>query len=355
MMSPDDRHVLEDMVVEYISSPPVYRPSKFWDNLNQLNAQWLIDDGINNFKRSVNNNYFNWMVGSRSPYFQAVTRQFVQKLPGSARNLPGLLKAHIDEMRTRTYLSRELTDQPFLKRRLYALYLCLLYDYVRDHDSAGLFDRVEEPMIGNPITVMYRGRRISQDICNSYLEYQYLRKGLGSVFDKTNVIAEIGSGYGRLMYLLHMFHNDSNRKLIIVDIPPALFVAQWYLHKVFPNTPKMFFRSFGCFADVEKELNKANICFLLPHQLEMLPDKYINVLINISSLQEMRKDQIAHYYDLINQKSQYFYTKQWTFWENPEDKIVVPAVIYPTKPEWDVMTARLHPIHTDFFEAIFKL
>src|SRR3954471_8093495 len=44
------------------AGPEIYRPGAFWSDLLETNLQMLRSDGIENFKRTVSNNYFNWMV-----------------------------------------------------------------------------------------------------------------------------------------------------------------------------------------------------------------------------------------------------------------------------------------------------
>jgi len=34
---------------------------------------------------------------------------------------------------------------------------------------------------------------------------------------------------------------------------------------------------------------------------------------------------------------------------------LVPAIIYPTKTNWNLITARINPVHQNFFEAIFGI
>jgi len=344
---------LKAMYSDYLNSPMIYHASKFWENLNKLNIIWLEKDGLNNFKRSVNNNYFNWAVKIYSPYFINLLKMSLNKNFIKFRVFLNLLFVNIPEMNYRTYITDEVKPG-FLNRKIYAIYLYLLYMYVLSVDKLGLFKVVEEPSVGNPITVKIDSKRISQDICNSYLEYFYIRKSLEDNFKKITRIVEIGGGYGRLGYVFNKFHSKEI-KYIFVDIPPALHIAQWYFDQVTPDIQKFKYREFKNFSDIEIEFGESSICFLLPHQMTLLPDKYADLIINISSLHEMTIPQINHYYELINAKGIYFYTKQWLFWENPEDNISVPAVIYPTNPQWLLLTARINPIHINFFEAIFKL
>lgn len=346
--------MLDTMYKEHLAGSEIYHASKFWDMLNQLNIDWLKSEGFDNFKRTVNNNYFNWMVQAKSDYFRNMAAQFFSKAKRNPRKLWSLLTTNIDEMHHRTYVSNN-TETTFFQRKIYALYLLFLYEYVRGNDEYGMFASLQEPDVGNPIVVEHDGKRISQDISNSYMEYSYIRKSLGDDFSKVKTFAEIGAGYGRLGYLFHLFHQKEGVKIVLIDLPPALLVSQWYLRRVFPEAKIMGYRNFSSFSEIEKEFNESSICFLLPHQLELLPRGTIDLLINVSSLQEMSRKQINHYYGLIDQKVAYFYTKQWVMWENAEDKISVPAIIYPTRPNWELLNARLNPVHTQFFEAMFKI
>lgn len=349
-----DFSLLEKMYQDHKDSPAIYHASKFWEMLNQLNIEWLKTEGIDNFKRTVNNNYFNWMVQVRSVYFRNMARHFFRKSLRHPGMLLSLLTSNIGEMHHRTYTSSE-TRTTYFQRKIYALYLLFLYEYVKDDDTLGLFQKLEEPTVGNPLVIRNDDKQISQDISNSYMEYSYIRNALGNEFKHIKNVAEIGSGYGRLSYLFHLFHQNEGLKITLIDLPPAMLVAQWYMRKMFSDAKIMGYRKFTEFSEIEQEYKAASIRFLLPHQLELLPDGEIDLLINVSSLQEMSREQINHYYKLIDQKSRYFYTKQWVMWENPVDKISVPAIIYPTRPNWAMLNGRINPVHTEFFEAMFKL
>lgn len=349
-----DFSLLEKMDRDHLAGPEIYRASKFWGKLNQLNVKWLKNEGLENFKRTVNNNYFNWMVNVRSVYFRNVARNFFSAVIQRPGKLLLAISANIGEMYHKTYVSSN-TQKTYFQRKLYALYLLFLYEFVEQRDEFGMFTTLEEPADGNPIVINVHGKRISQDISNSYMEYSYVRHSLGIEFSNIKTIAEIGGGYGRLSYLFHLFHQHDGIKVVLIDLPPALFVAQWYLRKVFPEAQIMGYRNFSNFSEIEQVFSESSICFLLPHQLEMLPKGALDLLINVSSFQEMSREQINHYYGLIDEKTKYFYTKQWIIWENPEDKISVPAVIYPTRADWQLVNARLNPTHKEFFEAVFKV
>ena len=236
-------HLLEEMYSDHLAGPEIYHASKFWEKLNQLNIEWLKADGLDNFKRTVNNNYFNWMVNAKSVYFRNVARPFFAKAKCHPIKLLSLISTNVSEMHHRTYVSAS-TQTTYFQRKIYALYLLFLHEYVADRDEFGIFDKLEEPLVGNPIVIRKNGKRISQDISNSYMEYSYIRQALGNDFPKVKTVAEIGGGYGRLSYLFHLLHQGEGVKIVVIDLPPAFLVAQWYLRKVFPEAKVMGYRNF---------------------------------------------------------------------------------------------------------------
>ena len=56
--------LIEVMRQNVTAAPEIYRPGKFWDALITTNLQMLRSEGIENFKRTVSNNYYNWLVTS---------------------------------------------------------------------------------------------------------------------------------------------------------------------------------------------------------------------------------------------------------------------------------------------------
>ena len=147
-----------------------------------------------------------------------------------------------------------------------------------------------------------------------------------------------------------------NCKYIVIDIPPALYVSQHYLTSVFCGKNIFTFRPFDRFSDVEREFNEADIAFLLPHQAETLPEKSVDLFINISSLHEMRMDQIHAYFKLIEKLTRgYFYTKQWWVSHNPADGITITPKDYPVPANWNQLYLRKAKVQAYFFEAMYAL
>jgi hypothetical protein len=53
------------MASELEGAGSVFAPSRFWQYLNNLNLDQLSRGGLGNFKRTVNQNYFNWVPTNR--------------------------------------------------------------------------------------------------------------------------------------------------------------------------------------------------------------------------------------------------------------------------------------------------
>jgi len=103
-------------------------------------------------------------------------------------------------------------------------------------------------------------------------------------------------------------------------------------------------------------MHSARLAFLTPNQLDGLPSLKADLFINVSSLHEMRPDQIAHYFSLIGRHTRgVFYTKQWREWTNPEDGVTIRESDYPVPVQWKRIYQRPHGVQTHFFEAAYLI
>ncbi len=221
------------------------------------------------------------------------------------------------------------------------------------NDPDELLELFREPLDGNPPSVFQGERLISRDLVNSFLEYLSVTN---SDVDSSEIgtIMEVGSGYGRTAYVYLTL--NPNTRYILVDIPPALYVCEKYLTDVF-NDRKIFpFRSFERYEDIREECESADIVFLMPHQLELLPHKSVDLFINISSLHEMRMDQIRYYFNVMEQLTRkYFYTKQWKESAIPYENVVIRQRDYPVGENWRQIYARECKVQDQFVEALYDL
>ena len=222
--------LIETMRRGVADAPEIYRPGEFWDGLIAANLEMLRTDGIANFKRTVSNNYYNWLVTSPlDPQIRnAAGRVAAPAVSHPVPNAPG---GADDRACGPSIAARRTTCRRFAARR-YTFFVGVLWDIAVRGDTHGLTSRLAEPEIGNPAPLRSRGRLISQDLANSIIEFTFAARS-GAVGDGARV-AELGAGYGRLAYVYAHAHDLT---YCVFDIPPALAVAQWYLTRTLGRGP----------------------------------------------------------------------------------------------------------------------
>jgi putative sugar O-methyltransferase len=337
---------LQAMYDEIASADAVFRPSSFWQELTEEHLQELNEDGFDRFKRTINRRYFQfqfispfnpeafprWAHWLKRPRIAPLRAKFV---PGHELELPA---GRINNLRAKSY----------------AKYIALLAERVREKDTIGLLERLDEPLVGDPVCIEYGGRRVSEDLCNSALEVLAVVNEIPEdALDDATAI-ELGSGYGRLAWA-YMTAFPSLR-YVLVDIPAALAVAEQYLTSVLPERRVFAFRHFDSADEVADELAEAQLVFLTPNQLELLPQLKAQLFVNVSSLHEMTPAQIERYFELIDQHTEgWFYTKQWISSVNAADDLVYGRDEYPVRERWRTVFDRTHAVNSGFFEALYDL
>ena len=311
--------------------------SQCWTILASKNFDQLLDHGYTNFKRTIGHNYFNFLVQQNDPQITAVE---------------ALLPISIQE--ACRYAAQQTHDPAFNPKEQFSYwyFVFLLWEYVKKIDVKNYLDKLEEPLEGNPLLVHANGKSMSQDLANSLIEYYSINELVP--LSEASHILEIGGGYGRNAHVILTL--NPHIKFYVVDILPALYIAQRYLTSIFQDRTIFKARDFSSYNEVKKEIKEASIIFLLPHQLTLLPPQHFNLVMNISSFGEMKLEQIDWYFKQINRlTSGYFYTKQWNTSPNPFDNLILRKTDYPYPEHWKTSYSRQCLVQTEFFEALFKV
>ena len=337
--------MLADLLDEMKSAPEVYRPSIFWEQLAAVGVQQLKESGFENFKRTVNMKYFNWNV------LGIIRHQLLPVLSQWLRHPD--VEVFVAEFSD--YRSGRSGVKTFnvVSAAIYKVYVAMLWEYVAARDPLGLLQSLPEPTCGNPFLIRYKNQWVSQDVCNSVHEF-YSAGGREGVNAREWNVAELGAGYGRLAYVF--LNALPTSTYCIIDIPPALNIAQQYLTEVFPNEKIFCFRRFTRYEDIKAEFESSRIRFLAAHQIELLPPKPFDLFVNISSLHEMSYAQIENYLAQINRVCRgRFYTKQWRVSRAAVNGFVIKESEYPIPSSWTTLYHRRHPIQRMFFEALYQV
>lgn len=340
---------LDAMSKEMQQAPAIVQPSHYWRTLNDLNTSQLGDAGFAHFKRTVNLNYFGWVPHMlHDDQLRAMVKAWLRHPE------PAVVTVRLGDVSTLEAGTERAN--PFERgraRRIHGLFLALLWEYVRRRDPRAILERLEEPVLGDPVVASYRGRRISQDLCNSVYELYSATALFAGNRPGPGGVLELGGGYGRLAWVF--LEEFPTSRYILCDIPPALAVAQQYLTTVLPDRRVFRFRHFDDHNEIADEFAEAQIAFLTPNQLDLLEPLGVSLFVNISSLHEMRPEQIAHYLGQVDRHTDgVFYTKQWQSWHNTEDDVVIGRSDYPIPPAWRTIYERTHPIQRNFFHALYS-
>jgi putative sugar O-methyltransferase len=354
LLTIEARHSIDEMRQELRAAPAVHQPSAFWDDTCRINERILDWAGEVNFKRTINQNYFNFIPSADDVRMTRMHR-LMRHLPHSALESyfiedPDCDPASWISCYPDYYIFKEPEREK--KRELYREYLALMYEYALLRDRARLLATLEEPVLGNPIRVHRNGRLISQDLVNSVRERNAILAAIAADGGTRFTLAELGAGYGRLGYVLL---KTTACRYFVFDIPPALYLSHWYLTTLFPERRAFRFRRFENFADIEDELARADIAFFTPNQLAKFPSGYFDVFVTISSIHEMRRDQISHYMAAMGRTTKSaLYLKQQKDYVNPIDKLVIGKEDYPVPAGWAPAEERFDLINPGFFERVYR-
>jgi len=222
-------------------------------------------------------------------------------------------------------------EWPRRDRWLYVFAVRLLWEYARRQDSLGVLE-LDEPSLGNPLPVHWRGRLISQDLANSALEANAIHRAFADRPPAT--ILEIGAGYGRLTHALLGVFPDA--RATVIDIEPALTISSWYLSNL---------------------VSPEHLRFLGPPEAAELPTGSVSLAVSVSSLHEMTAAQVEGYLALLDRVAAggIVYLKQWRSWHNPDDAVTLRFDSYPIPARWQPLLNERAPVQTRFQQAAWSV
>jgi putative sugar O-methyltransferase len=304
---------------------PFEKPSLFWRHLAEAHADDLFRHGPSQAKRRQALRYFTWRwrwgAVRESQQFQFLLRH---SRPWTiARCLFSPARLSGPAWHAVPWSRRE--------RWLYVFAVRLLWQYARRRDRLGVLS-LPEPHLGDPLPVHAHGRLISQDLANTSLEVNAIARALDG--RRPLSILEVGAGYGRTAYALLTLFPETT--YTVVDIEPALTISRWYLTSLFPD---------------------ARLRFLHPGETAGLASGCADLVVSISSLQEMRRDQVARYLELFDDvgRGGIVYLKQWERWTNPVDGVTLAFDEYPVPARWRPAFDERAPVQTSFRQAAWAV
>lgn len=336
---------VEMMMIDLSKEKSCLKPSAYWSYLNSFHKNLIKEGGYENFKRMLGKYYF-----ANTPWF-LMNKQILFLI--THLSLITVLKCLL-----KSFLIGKHDFYTYIDSISYNFITLLIWEFTLRIDNDNFLEKFEEPLVGNPPKIYFKGKLISQDIANSVLEYKSIIGGIGKDnIESIKTICEIGAGSGRDVFVINKLLKGL-KKYIVVDVPPALAICEQYITDVFPNKKIFKYRKFDSFEDIEEEFKNSDILFFLPTQIEKLPNNIIDLFINISSFHEMSKIQINKYFseiERLSKKPGWLYFKEWKKSINHIDKIEVGFNDYPVRKKWKNIYTRTPFVQIKFFEALYKL
>ena len=336
---------LRDMVKVLSKSNIIYHPSRFWLYHLVLNSIQLKYCGFENFKLTANKNYFGWS----NP--EDIKMQFACTIRALNINEKELQSLFDSISVPKNQMPDDLCDSDW---KIYVKLLYFLNEYATKNDSEGIYQKVVEPDLGNPICIKINGKSVSQDLPHTSIEINTFMPFFKKDESKVMNVAELGAGCGRIGHQLLQVYD--NIKYTIIDIPPALFISQTYLRTLFPHKKVFVAKDFSNWNEFKKDFEMSDIRFLFPQQLELIPHYYFDIFINISSLSEMRPEQIGNWFRLIDKTTRgIFFFKQYKQNHNTFDKCIINKEDYPIPKHWETLLDQENKLFSPFFDMVLKV
>jgi putative sugar O-methyltransferase len=319
------------MIDYFVVSPSFATLSPYWAFLARRNIEQLIVQGLENFKQTIARNYF-VIVHWRQ-------RGFYENLFSRVSETDQVVLANI--VKQHEHFGPDGSAS-------YNVFCSLLLNHVRKLPDAKRYLALEEPMLGNPATITHDGKQITSDLLNSLLDYDTVFQSISEQDIQT--VLEVGGGYGRSAFC-NIRLLPRLKRYIMVDIPPALFVAQSYITQVFPEKKAFRFRPFTSFKAVEDEFNDSELVFLLPEHLAMLPSGSVDLIVAIDCLHEMDKTQVRRYFHEFDRLGKRFFFKCF----RETDQVFFQWHEYPVHAHWKEIFNRPAFVPANYFESLYEM
>jgi putative sugar O-methyltransferase len=336
--------VLRDMMLAQDKLSSSEQSSRYWQVLAKKNVAQVVENGFENFKQTVARDYFTWVLEKNNTQEKYLKQHLAPEQVARATELSASAPTH-------AFWGAAASQQ-------FNFMTYLLWDFARKQVGDKTLHALSEPALGNPPAAQLEGRSISQDLANSALEFQSIRDGIVSnagerTWSEIKTVLELGAGYGRTGFVFQTLRPGT--RYIIADIPPALYISQRYLTELFPQKKAFRFREFSDFSSIASELEEAELIFLMPNQLQYLPERSVDLFLAIDCLHEMVPRQIEEYFETANRLAKLFYFSCRKTTAVAYDGVVLQEKDYPVRSRWEKLFRKDRLVQADYFETMFRV
>ena len=300
--SKDVNDTLRYITNNFIKSKSYKLVSNYWHVLNIANYKSLSMFGVKKYGSTIARNYYTFTKIYHDEWFDETINN-LKDTPFKIDSIE-VFKKH---------------DGFTLEESISYNYLCylLFYNLKKTDNFQNLNKLKDHTYLGfNDPYIKIENINVTTDKIVSLMDYGKIRKAFD--ITKLNKILEIGAGSGRTCEAILSI--EKNLKYIICDIVPAIYISYERLKLAFPNKKISLLIDENDKTKLEEKIEKSDIAFIFPHQLEILNRKSLDLILAIDCMHEMDKSTIQYYFKLFNHISTNFYLSIWSKTDVPYSK-----------------------------------
>jgi len=299
---PDDPQLLEMMLADMNNGPDIFKPTNYWAVYEKRFLPELRTQGLHDFRRRRHSGVLDALGATDLPLRREIDlckikvfgNRFTRRFPRWMRLMESV----------NAFLNHTLPFDEGVSPEAATL---LAFERARAmgvEQGARPLDLLDASLCGNPLDVIrVQGNAYTMSILSYYLQYAYCCRFVD--FDRIGVLVELGSGAGKQAEVIKKLH--PNIALVLVDIPPQLYVCHQYLRAVFPDdvVPYRESREYD-----ELRPQPGKIYILGSWKFPMLDRIGMDVFWNSASFQEMEPEVALNYLSTVNQRGRYVFLRE---------------------------------------------
>lgn len=204
--------------------------------------------------------------------------------------------------------------------------------------------------VGNPRNLLHENKILNvDDLYHIYAIWQ-LDRYIQENNSKTNIVLEIGGGYGNFANKFKNLRKFS--KYVIIDLPEVLLLQHYYLSEM--NKNYKIINLIDTSIDIDIETIEFDF-LLIPFNIYQKYNFKFDIIINKRSIGEMPRDVLNNYFDWlqlhINDNGLFYIVNRYAFTKsNDKNKLRD----YPFDNNWNILLSKPQWLQTHLHEFILQ-
>tara|TARA_B100000780_G_C21098835_1_gene443331 strand:+ start:716 stop:1822 length:1107 start_codon:yes stop_codon:yes gene_type:complete len=296
---------LRHITNSFINSESYKLVSNYWHVLNIANYKTLSMFGMKKYGSTIARNYYT--------ITEVYNDEWLDGMLESVKNHPFKIDS------TEAFKKHDgLTYNESISYN-YICYL-LFYNLKKTNVFQHINQLKDKTYLGfNDPHIKIENINITTDKIVSLLDYEKIQKAFD--IKKFNKVLEIGAGSGRTCEAILSI--EKNLKYVLCDISPAIYISFNRLKLAFPDKKVSLLIDVNNKDELEKKIEDSDVAFIFPHQLEILSENSLDLILAIDCIHEMDKSTIQHYFRLFNHITKNFYFSIWDKTDVPYSKNIL--------------------------------